>query len=77
MTITPTGAYRLQLFQKVGGSFTAGSDGQWSANVLGAGGGVSSTNGGRYVFNGLNEVSMSSPQGTTVWARQGGAAPPT
>ena len=77
MTITPTGAYRLQLFQKVGGSFSAGSDGQWSANVLGAGGGVSSTNGGRYVFNGLNEVSMSSPQGTTVWARQGGAAPPT
>jgi len=77
LTITPQGAYKLQLFQKVGGALTAGSDGKWSANVIGAGGAIASTNGGPFVFKSPNEVSMTSPQGTTVWDRQNGVVSPS
>jgi len=68
MTIGADGAYKLQLFQKVGGTFTSGN-GTWNVSVLGAGG-TPGQSGGTYAFNGPDEVTMTSAQGSTTWKRK-------
>lgn len=68
LIITPTGAYTLKLQQKIGGTFTSGG-GAWNANVAGAGGAVGQT-GGSYGFSGPDQVTVTSAQGSTTWARK-------
>ena len=69
MTIAASGAYRLQLFQTVGGTFTTPSAGSWSVSVVGAGGVVSQA-GGAYAFDGPDKVTTTTPQGSTTYVRK-------
>jgi hypothetical protein len=68
MTIGPDGAYKLQLLQKVGGTFTS-ANGTWNVSVERPGGAVSQ-GGGAYSFNGPDHVTTTSAQGSTTYARK-------
>jgi hypothetical protein len=69
LTIAANGAYTIQFKQAFTGVMALQGGGQFTTTSVAPGTATPIRNGGGFAFNGPDQVSMTEPQGTTLWVR--------